>query len=266
MGSIYRFEKIQRLRQLVEEKALTFVLPELWPDKNEGYLFRAVESKNGVHKVREAIRKVFPASDGFEIALLQTFKRSRYAQCWSRCPENDALWKGYEIRIEAERDDVSKLDGIKAYDVRYVDSVNLEEELRALFIHHEDGKLSWKPENVLLIKRTQFSHEQEVRLLTEIIKENVVDRKPDWAIPAIIAVFHQEYQEGKITKEEFERHVKELTISPTMKVSIAHVPNFIRSVMLSPSAPSEIDKQMAWFCAQHSLNYLGKSRMYEFNL
>jgi len=266
MGSIYRFEKIQRFRQLVVEKALTFVLPELWPDKNEGYLFKAVESTDGRRKVQEAIKKVFPESDGFELALLQIFKRSRYAQCWSRCPENDALWKGYEVRIEAERDYVSKLDGIEAYDVRYVDSVNLEEELRTLFIHHKDGKLSWKPENVLLIKRTQFSHEQEVRLLTKIIKENVVDRKQDWASYAMIAVFHREYQEGKITKEEFERHVKELTISATRKVSIAHVPNFIRSVMLSPLAPSEIDRQMSHFCAQSSLNYLGKSRMYEFNL
>lgn len=145
MGSIYRFEKTQRFRQLVVDKALTLVLPELWPDKNEGYLFRAVESEEGMSKVQGAIQKIFPKTDGLEIALLRGFKRSRYAQCWSKCPENDALWKGYQVRIEIERDDVTKLDGVNAYDVRYVNSINLEEELNALFTHPEDGKLSWKP-------------------------------------------------------------------------------------------------------------------------
>lgn len=219
-------------------------------------------------KVQGAIQKIFPKTDGLEIALLRGFKRSRYAQCWSKCPENDALWKGYQVRIEIERDDVTKLDGVNAYDVRYVNSINLEEELNALFTHPEDGKLSWKPENILLLKRTQFSHEQEVRLLTKIIVDNVVTntRPPTWAVPAMIDLFNREYQKGKITKEEFERHVKEMTISATMKVSFAHIPNFIRSVMLHPQAPSEADRNIAQFCAQNSLNYLGKSKMYDFEI
>lgn len=271
MGSIYRFEKIERFRQLVDEKALTFVLPELWPDKNEGFLFRAVQSQKGVAKVMEALNNVFPNAkpDGLEVALLMAFQQSRYAQCWSKCPENDALWKGYDIRIEAERDDVSKLDGIEAHDVRYVDSIDLDEELRSIFSYPDEKTVSWRSENVLLIKRTQFSHEEEVRLLTKVIEKNVVNRKPPWVIPAMLEVFRREYQEGKRTKEDFERGVKdlkEMIISSTRKVSIAHVPNFIRSVMLSPRAPSVIDVEMARFCAQHSLNYLGKSRMYEFKL
>jgi len=259
---------IQRFRQLVDEKALTFVLPELWPDKNEGFLFRAVQSQEGVAKVQEALKNVFPNTKtfGLEVALLMAFQQSRYAQCWSKCPENEALWKGYDVRIEAERDDVSKLDDIEAHDVRYVDSIDLDEELMSLFSYPDEKTVSWRLENVLLIKRTQFSHEQEVRLLTKVIEKNVVNRKPPWVIHAMVEVFRREYQEGKITKEEFERRVNEMTISPTMKVSIAHIPNFIRSVMLNPFAPSEIDRQMAIFCAQHSLNYLGKSRMYEFNL
>ncbi len=271
MGSIYRYERIERFRQLVDEKALTFVLPELWPDNNEGFLFRAVQSPEGVAKVEEALINVFPNAKhvGQEVALLMLFQQSRYAQCWSKCPENDALWKGYEVRIEAERDDISKLDGIEAYDVRYVDSIDLAEELMLLFSYSDDKTLTFMSENALLIKRTQFSHEQEVRLLTEIIVENVVNREQAWAIHALLKVLRREYQEGKRTKEDFEcnvKHLEERIIWTTRKVSIAHVPNFIRSVMLSPLARSEIDGEMARFCAQHSLNYLGKSRMYEFKL
>jgi len=99
MGSIYRFEKIGRFLQLAEEKALTFVLPELWPSKKEGYLFRAVQSQDGIQKVQETLKRIALASDGFEIALLQGFRRSRFAQCWSSCSENDALWKGYDVKI-----------------------------------------------------------------------------------------------------------------------------------------------------------------------
>jgi hypothetical protein len=271
LGSIYRFEKIKRFRQLVDEKALTFVLPELWPDENEGFLFRAVQSEKGIDKVMEALRNAFPNAKphGLEVALLQAFPQGRYAQCWSKCPENDALWKGYDIRIEAERGDVLKLDGIEAHDVRYVGSIDLAEELRLIFSYPEENKVNWKPENILLIKRTQFSHEQEVRLLTKVIVKNVVNRKPPWVIHAMLEVFRREYQRGERTKEDYERSVKDLKetiILPTRKVSFAHIPNFIRSVMLSPLARSEIDGEMARFCAQHSFNYLGRSKMYEFKL
>jgi hypothetical protein len=60
MGSIYRFEMIKWFSQLVDEKALTFVLPELWLDKNEGFLFRGVQSHEGQAKVLEALKNVFP--------------------------------------------------------------------------------------------------------------------------------------------------------------------------------------------------------------
>jgi hypothetical protein len=271
MGSIYRFERIDRFLQLVDEKALTFVLPELWPDKNEGYLFRAVQSKEGIRKVEQALRKIAPAPRGLEIGLLKVFRQSRYAQCWSKCYENDALWKGYDVRIEADRDDVSKLDSVQAHDVRYVDSINLEDELRSLFAYPTEKTTTWRPENVLLIKQKKlFQHEEEVRLLTKVVVENVVNRKPPWVVAALIEVFRHEYQQGKMTKEEFERRANEIriemTISRTRKVSIADVPNFIRSVMLRPSAPDDIDREMARFCSQHSLNYLGKSRMYEFQI
>jgi hypothetical protein len=248
-------------------------LPELWPDKNEGYLFRAVESTEGLRKVQEALKRIFPNSRGLEIALLRGFKRARYAQCWSKCPENDALWKGYELRIEADRSDVSKLEGVDAHDVRYVDSVNLEEELRSLFTHHEDGKVSWKSEEVLLIKRAQFSHEQEVRLLTKHVVDNVVSRPPAWVKSALIQVFRSEHQAGQRSKEDFERAVDELEkrqdmlpIPSIKKVSIADVPGFIRSVLLHPLAPAQVDGQVSSFCAQHSLNYLGKSRIYDFEI
>jgi hypothetical protein len=203
------------------------------------------------------------------VGLLMAFPQGRYAKCWARCPENAALWQGYEVRIEAETDDISKLDGIEAHDVRYVDYIKLEDELRLVFDYSDEKTITFRSENVLLIKRMQFSHEQEVRLLTKIIKENVVNRKKPWAIRAMVEIFRREYQEGKITKEEFERRVNDIKksiILPTKKVSFAHIPNFIRSVMLNPLAPDETDRQMARFCAQHSINYLGKSRMYDFKL
>jgi hypothetical protein len=266
VGSIYRFERIGRFSQLVEETALTFVLPELWPDKNEGFLFRAVESEEGVHKVQEAILKIRPTPHGMEIGFLQIYKRSRYAQCWSKCPENDALWKGYQVRIEVDRDDIPRLDGVKAYDVRYVDSINLEDELKSFFVYLNGGSIGFNLENALLTKRMVFSHEQEVRLLTEIVEKNVVDRQPDWAIPALVEISRREYKEGKITKEQFQQEVDKVTISRMKKVAFAHVPNFIRSVMLHPHAPTRIDIEMARFCAKHSLKYLGKSKMYELSL
>jgi len=268
MGSIYRFEKIEFFRQLIQEKALTFVLPQLWDDKREGFLFRAVQSEQGTAKVLEALKKIAPSAKDLSpnIALLRAFRYSRYAQCWSRCSENGALWKGYQVRLEVERDDISKLDGIKAYDVRYVDSIKLEDELKSLFTHQDEKTLTWESENILLTKRIEFSYEQEVRLLTEVVIENTVDMKPPSMTLAMAVVLQREYQQGKITKDQFERCLNSIPISMIKKVSIAHVPNFIRSVMLNPFEPPAIDEEMARFCAQNSLNYLGKSKMYEFNL
>jgi hypothetical protein len=266
VASIYRFVKIGRFLQLIEEKALMFVLPDLWRDDHEGYLFRAVRLQDKVGEVLQAIYKIAPNSDGLEIALLTGFNKARYGQCWSRCPENAKLWAGCQIRIEADRDDVSKLDGIRAHDIRYVDSVNIEDEVRALFSYPDEKTTGWMSERVLLVKRKEYQYEEEVRLLTEIVEENVVNRPPDRLIPAMVEVFRRQCEEGKITKEQFQQEVNKVVISPIRRVSVAHVPNFIRSIMLEPSAKSEVDAKMARFCTEHSLNYLGRSGMYDFKV
>ncbi len=275
MNSLYRFTSPERFFELVQQQHLTLILPELWPDPYEGFLFRAVESQEGMGKVEEVLKHII-SDEGlrkFCLIALTMYKRCRYAQCWTKCQESDALWKMYShnnkaVRIEIDRRDVSHLDGVTAYDIKYADFLDLEGELRILFAQSANT-LSIFSETAFLTKRTQFSDEHEVRLLTKNVIENLLLRKP-WKVQAEMWVYEQSHREGRMDDNAFDLQMKRLTreLYPpaTVNVSFAQIDGFVRSVMLHPLAPNELDLQIAAFCAEHSLQYLGKSKLYTFEI
>lgn len=267
MDSIYRFTSMGRFIELVNTQALSLVLPAIWPDPYEGFLFTAVASNQGIRKVEQALQEIAPdrGAYGAQVALLTAFRYARYGQCWSQCPENDAFWKTYKVRIEINRADVSALPGIGAYDVRYIDYFDLEDELKSLFSYPDERSIFIHSEKALLQKRNEFSHEQEVRLLTDIIRDNVVSKNPPLLELAL------KFERGEINDEEFIGEQSQLSriqkqIPKIMEVSFSHASSFIRSVMMGPFATKEEEKKISRFCEERGLNYLGRSEMYTFKM
>jgi len=262
MTSIYRFETLNYFEQVVRDKELTFVSPYEWPDINEGLLFKNVFMRGDMEKVRAAADQMFENTfaykdiDGVAITdLLIVLRTTRLAQCWSKCEGNCTLWCNKDVRIEVHREDLSRLSGVKVRDVEYVESVTIEDGLKRLRVEPIAGGNRIDVDSVLLLKHCSFSEEHEVRLL--VTEGENVNRDRSERIP-FTQVFAQLYRQGKMSKEDYEGKISRLRIINEKKVSFAHIDNFIKSVMLSPSASTEDESNVERLCEKYSLKYLGR--------
>ncbi|HUU86256.1 MAG TPA: hypothetical protein VMX17_00715, partial [Candidatus Glassbacteria bacterium] len=132
MESIYRFTTFESFVDIVQSRELTFVSPSLWEDPYESYIFSAMKTERGRLKLNNLLKKyLLPENVGSNLAVLNSFDVAIFGQCWTLNPESDALWRIYShenfaVRIEIDRSDAGKLNGVNAYDVEYVESMNLE--------------------------------------------------------------------------------------------------------------------------------------------
>lgn len=165
--SIYRIVTIERLLEMFDSKVNTLVKPYLWDDPFENCIcaspFRTKSGK--IYK--------FPLRD------------RGYGQCWSLKSESDAMW-----RIYARQKDGVKIQTTirKLYiSLIYAPTKNLphmacyigkveyytQEELERLVndpekmreVMNSDNSINKGQARTLLIKRKQFEHESEVRLI-----------------------------------------------------------------------------------------------------
>jgi hypothetical protein len=208
------------------------------------------------------------------IALLSLLDAAFFGQCWTRKSESDALWRIYAhenmaVRIETDRADLAKLQGVKAYDVTYVPQMSLESEVARSF--SQEGR-QFHSHMSFCTKRDAFAHEEEVRILSD---PDVANAERSNATLGTTALMMQALRvlrdKGEITRSEFQTGMGsiESKLQPLRtfkRVSFAHVPGFIRSVMLHPLAPSWFDETLNHFCQSNGVPYRGKSKMYALEL
>lgn len=163
-ANIYRVFNVTRLLELFKTQQNTIVRPRLWDDPFENYILKSI----GV------------TSDGEKVNF--GFQNDLYGQCWTFERESDAMWRIYSpdklgVRV---RTTVQKL----------------HESLFSQTVHNAElsaflGKVLYKPQNymvkqirdriimqgqifdtsgrgiveTLLMKREEFRHEKEVRLI-----------------------------------------------------------------------------------------------------
>lgn len=156
---VYRIFGIERLFQLFETKKNVLVHPSKWDDPFENFIL------SGLIEIASGEKGQFG------------FKDHVFGQCWTMKRESDAMWRIYSpekngVRVRAR---VKKLiQGLRA----------AESSSSVADISCFVGKVSYLPQNKLkglninvldpsgkgiaqslLYKRTEFSHEKEVRLI-----------------------------------------------------------------------------------------------------
>ena len=180
-----------------------FVRPSSWEDKYEGYLFSHMETTEDVHQIVSEMyynlcpRNYYAIPDNY--FRMWHSKWFTYAQCWSKHPETDAMWRCYSygnraIRIRT-RDDKLLVHTEKIFPDKeqfsvYLGKVSydlnkksvLEQQIRQM----KDSLLAHE---TYFHKRPAFRHEGEYRLL---IADNslysaegfssfgVKFKRPDW--------------------------------------------------------------------------------------
>ncbi|WP_105430490.1 DUF2971 domain-containing protein [Neorhizobium sp. T6_25] len=155
---IYRIFPIARFIQLLTTKRLTLVKPKKWDDPFENLLLSS----------RFAI--------GGEIAEMSV-RDSVYGQCWTWHRETDAMWRIYSpnkdgVRLRstprklltALKKECGEHSDVKCFigAVEYIAKRKMERTFKSIDIFRTDG--SGIAES-LLYKRTEFSHEKEVRII-----------------------------------------------------------------------------------------------------
>ena len=163
--SVFRVFSVDRFIELLADNMNTLVRPKLWDDPFENFIFKQYAiSKNGNKVSFEEISKLF------------------YGQCWTlNIKETDALWRIYSknkngVRVKTTLnklyDSFYDYNGISMVS-NYIGKVIYEtEENIRLFYENPDNltdilydRPDIGPIQTLLIKRKEFEHENEVRLI-----------------------------------------------------------------------------------------------------
>ena len=182
---VYRVFSQQRLVEMFTNKQLTLVAPKLWDDPFENFLAKCKATVDGIPNVDIG-------------GLFKNF----YGQCWTLNPESDAMWRIYSHTKDGARVKTTVGRLIRAiYDSTnafarmsyFIGSVGYEteEDLRRLFEHPanaSDAALDQTGKGqatTLFLKRKEFEHEAEVRLLFQFCEGGCSDQRPEtvWNFP-----------------------------------------------------------------------------------
>lgn len=275
--NIYRITNLDRFTEIVEQQVLGFVSYDTWEDINEGYVLRALRTDEGQKKISHILHELGTDRMAAQVAisLLEGMCHSVHMQSWSLTEENDAMWKLYAsdgngIQIATSLVKIDFLEGVGYQNIRY-EKLSLREELKRI-VTGKQIKLApavvIQMDQVFATKSCAYDHEREVRLMT--------------SIDTSLAKFHHQKEPGKIQPGIARELVTKLISNGDLKpaemgtimrqvnhnwlkqVSFAHIPNFIESVRVSPTATIEFFGKVKKICAENNLKFLGKSELYTY--
>lgn len=228
---IYRVYPIDRLTQVFNDKMNTLVKPLMWDDPFENLVFQQTATlSNGQTVSFDSIREKF------------------YGQCWTlNTEETDALWRIYSPNKDGVRvkttlrklfdnfyDPTYKWAMIAFYigKINYETSAQIQtffedpENLEMIFDTSGKGSVQ-----TLLVKRTEFMHENEVRLIysanseTDDTTSRIYQYNFDPNIILDELLFDPRFDEGLYATKKAEFAAQGFTKSID-KSKLYHVPNF----------------------------------------
>lgn len=237
---------------MIQDQALTFVLPELWDDPKEGAALR---------NALPALKTVYE-----QITFLNIYSKT-FCQCWTTLSESDAMWRIYNygnrsLRIKTSFSKVQQLNNIDIVPVTYSNNP---------FPFTEDGKFDFT--KAISCKRLAFEHEKEVRLIQHYRFSSDDDFFQH--IKTFLAVYDEKRRvqlldslyPGKSAEEQVEAAVKLLNVGKnrecTRQISFSHIPDFIEGVLVNPFAPDWYVDIVKQYCSLNSIHFEGKSTLYQ---
>lgn len=279
---LFRYISFEDFINLAINNKDRYVRPSSWEDKYEGYLFSRMETPEDVYQiVKEMYYNVCPRN---YYAIPDNYFRMwhskwfTYAQCWSKHPETDAMWRCYSyenraIRIRTREDKL--LDHTKkvfpneeqfsvylnkvSYDLNK--SFTLEQQISQM----KDSLLAHE---TYFHKRHVFSHEGEYRLL---IADNSLYSAE--TLSGIGVKFKIEEQvKGKSDEEIIDYLTEKICAqranwnrSSDSNVRIedaGNISEFLEGVMVHPMAPPWYVDIVRDICQSRSIKFDGQSEIY----
>ena len=157
---IYKFMPLRYVLSMIQNRKLAINRINAWPDVYENYI----------------LKQNYTLSDGTSIKVIEQ-ANGVFGQCWTVCPETDAMWRIYSQDLKSIR---IRTTVEKLYDTLYKSDNNMADTYIGLVQYKAQQEinanvLSLSPLNPgdfiaevvngAFIKRTEFCHEQEVRIV-----------------------------------------------------------------------------------------------------
>ena len=209
---IYRIYSKKRFIELLDTKTNVLVQPALWDDPMENFFLNSI--------VR---------TDDGEHVSLENIAAGWYGQCWTIREESDAMWriysqdmKGIKVRtticklFESLYDKTDSYRKLKYFvgKVSYESRQEIENFLsRFAFTDLALGGQADNFARTLCIKRPEFDHEQEVRLLFQDAQNQHTGEKFIAFNLDHSSVFDEVVIDPRMPEEEFEEVKAELMVN-----------------------------------------------------
>lgn len=249
---LYRYISFETFVGMIQDQALTFVLPELWDDPKEG---AALEHSLSL---LETV---------YEKLMFLSVRSKTFCQCWTTLAESDAMWRIYNfgnrsLRIKTSISKAQQLNDVDIVPVIYSTDLNPFEA---------DGNFDFM--KAISCKRLAFEHEKEVRLIQHYRFSSDEDFRQH--IKTFLAVYDEKRRvqlldslyPGKSAEEQVEAAVKLLNVGKnrecTRQISFSHIPDFIEGVLVNPFAPDWYVDIVKQYCSLNSIHFEGKSTLYQ---
>ena len=270
---LFRFVGFENFVDTIQRKALAFVNHDLWEDPYEGALFKIIRTEEGRNKVLQILQNLFPNPQMPHTVTLELIHRMSpciHGQSWTKCEESDAIWRIYSnncmsIRMEVSYTNLNRLEGINIHDIIYDDTYFLQKEVESIVENENHLNIG----GLLLRKRTAFSHEQEVRLLSHLDLTYLHNHRNENEKLLMKRGLEALRKSGEITRKQENTGLANIykeKQSPVKYISFDNIENFITSVLVHPQAQKWFVETVEKFCEINELRFLGKSKLYTFTL
>lgn len=268
---VCRITSFGRFQEEFKNRALSFVTYDVWEDAAEGPLLRALAEGDLRKDIKQWLETRSNELGDAEanMATLVALRKSVHMQSWSAQQENSLMWGAYgdpgpRVRIATTREKIAQLGGVTALKIDYK-SIRLKDELARVF---KRGKIRYA--EVFRTKRKGlFQDERELRLMTSIDlqsaqKTNGIHGLPPSVVKAALQSF---VDTQEMPREEQNEVVNSWLRDHCVKlVPFGHIDNFIEWVQVGPRESDEAVADVAKFCAENGLSFIGKSDMLQFKL
>ena len=201
---IYRVFSISRFKELITNKELVLVNPKKWDDPFENFFLRA----NAFDEHGDSVS-------------LGNIARKWYGQCWTFNSESDAMWRIYSHQKDGVRvsttlrklfsvlwDDKDQYAGLRYFigKVSYQPRGEIEKFMKEhSFLDMSIGGQNDRFAKLLCIKRLEFSHEAEVRLLANDTEGSRGDKAGCYRVPFdYTGIFHDACLDPRLDEKEYQ--------------------------------------------------------------
>ncbi len=260
-----------------------FVRPSSWDDKYEGYLFSQMETPEDVRKIVSEMyynlcpRNYFAIPDNY--FRMWHSKWFTYAQCWSKHPETDAMWRCYSygnraIRIRTKDDKLlshtkkvfPEEEQFRVYLGKVNYDLNKKNILEQQISQMKDSLLAHE---TYFHKRPAFRHEGEYRLLIADNSLYSAEGLSSFGVKFKI----EEQVKGKIDEEIIDYLTERICAQRADwdRIGDNHVriedagdiSEFLEGVMVHPVAPKWYVDIIEDICQSKKIKFDGQSEIYK---